>query len=127
MAGHHCCLAGRRIPFSQWLTPACASSTPHCWHASLSGGSGMARESYSAKPVSASTSGSSASSRSSFFAHKSPNPKPRASAAARSEAVARVYRSIMSRVDHPATAIRPPSEPPAASQRDAAVCRSRCG
>jgi hypothetical protein len=25
----------------------------------------------------------------------------------------------MSRVDHPATAIRPPSEPPAASQRDA--------
>ena len=33
----------------------------------------------------------------------------------------------MSRVAQPATAINPPSEPPAASQRVAAVCRNRCG
>ena len=49
-----------------------------------------------------------------------------ASVAARSAAVNRVYLSIMSRLDQPATAIRPPSEPPAASHRDAAVCRIRC-
>lgn len=59
--------------------------------------------------------------------YRSPRFSPRASAAARSAAVDRVYRSIMSRVDQPATDISPPSEPPAASHRDAAVCLSKCG
>src|SRR5271156_128109 len=59
-------------------------------------------------------------------AHSSPNPRPRASVAARSAALAPVYLSTIARVDHPATAIRPPSDPPARSQRVAAVWRIRC-
>jgi hypothetical protein len=53
--------------------------------------------------------------------YTSPRLSERASSAARSDADAPVYLSIMSRVDQPATAIKPPSEPPARNHRVAAV------
>jgi hypothetical protein len=59
--------------------------------------------------------------------HNSPKFSRLDSSAARSDAWALVYRKSMSGRVHPATAIRPPSEPPAASQRWAAVCLSRWG
>ena len=59
------------------------------------------------------------------FAHSSPRLRPRASVAARSAALAPVYLSSMPRVVHPATLIKPCSEPPARSQRVAAVWRIR--
>lgn len=60
------------------------------------------------------------------FRHTSPKFNFRASSAARSAAVACVYRSSMLLLDQPAIDMRPPSEPPAASHRVAAVLRSRC-
>ena len=59
--------------------------------------------------------------------HRFPRFSSRASAAARSDARAWVYLISMSGRVQPATAINPPSEPPAASHRCAAVCRRRCG
>lgn len=59
--------------------------------------------------------------------HNSPKLSRCASSAARALACAFVYRINMSGRVQPATAIRPPSEPPLDSQRCAAVCRSRCG
>jgi hypothetical protein len=57
----------------------------------------------------------------------SPRLSDRASAAARSDAVTRAYLSNISRDDHPATLIKPPSVPPFDSHREAAVCRKTCG
>ena len=51
------------------------------------------------------------------LAHKSPRLSFLASSAAREDACAWVYRISMSGLVQPATAIRPPSDPPAASQR----------
>src|ERR1700761_5033709 len=57
------------------------------------------------------------------YAPRSPRFSLRASSAARSEALAPVYLSIMSWLDQPATAMSPNSEPPARTQRVAVVCR----
>lgn len=59
--------------------------------------------------------------------YSSPRLSLRASSAARSEAVAATYRRSMSCLVQTIRAIAPPSEPPAASQRDAAVLRNLCG
>src|SRR5689334_2244131 len=57
--------------------------------------------------------------------YRSPRPRLRASAAARSAVVAAVYLSTIVRVDHPATLMSPCSLPPARSHRVAAVLRRR--
>jgi hypothetical protein len=59
--------------------------------------------------------------------YTSPRFSPRASAAARSARVAAAYLSNIARLAHPATAISPPSDPPAANHREAAVWRKTCG